>query len=81
MIFLVINGVLSLVSANPANPIVGFLNAITMPPCRYLVRKYPKLLVRNQNGYFDMSPVVLILGIGCLMIVIQTVAAHLGVYV
>lgn len=81
MLCLIITGVLSLVGANPANPIVGFLNALTSPPCRFLTRKFPKLLVRSQHGFFDMSPIVLILIIGCLMIVIQTVANHLGFYV
>jgi uncharacterized protein YggT (Ycf19 family) len=81
MLTLIISGVLSLVGANPLNPIVGFLNAITLPPCRYITRKFPRLLVRSQQGYYDLSPVVLILSIGSLMIVIQTIAAHLGFYV
>ncbi|BBH53242.1 YggT family protein [Fluviispira sanaruensis] len=81
MLCLVITGVLSLVGANPSNPIVGFLNAITAPPCRALVKKFPKLLVRNQQGYYDLSPMVLILAVGCLMIVIQTVGSSLGFYI
>lgn len=81
MLCLIITGILSLVGANPLNPIVGFLNALTSPPCRYLTRKFPKLLVRNQQGYYDLSPIVLILLVGCLMIIIQTVANRFGFYV
>lgn len=81
MLCLILTGILSLVSANPSNPLVGFLNAITSPPCRYLTRKYPKLIVRSHSGFFDLSPIILILIIGCLMIIVQTVANHLGFYV
>ena len=42
MLCLVFSGVLSLVGANPHNPIVGFLNVLTSPPCRYLTKKFPK---------------------------------------
>jgi uncharacterized protein YggT (Ycf19 family) len=73
---IVISGVLSLVGANPSNPIVGFLNAITNPPCRFLTRHFPRLLVRNNAGYIDLSPVVLILFLGCLMIVIEKIRIY-----
>ena len=76
----VIGGVLSLVGANPANPIVVFLNVLTRPPCRALARKFPKLLVRSEQGFLDLSPVVLVLILGCALIVLQKVALHLGIY-
>lgn len=81
MLCLIITGILSLVGANPSNPLVGFLNALTSPPCRYVTRKFPKLIVRNQQGFYDLSPIILILVVGCLMIIVQTVADHLGFYV
>ncbi len=80
MLCLVFSGVLSLVGANPHNPIVGFLNVLTSPPCRYLTKKFPRLLVKSAQGYYDLSPVVLILAVGCVMIVVQTIANHLGFY-
>ena len=78
---LVIAGILSFVSANPMNPIVSFFRVITAPPCRALIRKYPKLLVRTENGYLDLSPIVLLLIIGCAMIVVQKVAFYLGIFI
>ncbi|MBX9837740.1 YggT family protein [Silvanigrella sp.] len=81
MLCLIITGILSLVGANPSNPLVGFLNALTSPPCRCITRKFPKLIVRSQHGFYDLSPIVLILIVGCLMIIVQTVANHLGFYV
>ena len=81
MLCLIVTGILSLVGANPSNPLVGFLNALTSPPCRYITRKFPRLIVRNQQGFYDLSPIVLILAVGCLMIIVQTIANHLGFYV
>jgi uncharacterized protein YggT (Ycf19 family) len=81
MLCLIITGILSLVGANPSNPLVGFLNALTSPPCRYVTKKFPKLIVRSQQGFYDLSPIVLILVVGCLMIIVQTIANHLGFYV
>jgi uncharacterized protein YggT (Ycf19 family) len=78
-LFLVIAGVLSLVGANPYNPIVTFFRAITAPPCRYLVKRFPALLMRTGNGYLDLSPLILILVLGALMIVIQKIAFYLGI--
>lgn len=78
---LVIAGVLSLVGANPMNPVVTFFRVITTPPCQYLVRKFPKLLVRTETGYMDLSPIALILVIGCLMIVVQKIGFYLGIMI
>ena len=80
-ICLVIAGVLSFVSANPMNPIVTFFRVITAPPCRALTRKYPKLFVRTETGYLDLSPIVLLLIIGCAMIVVQKLAFYLGILI
>jgi uncharacterized protein YggT (Ycf19 family) len=80
-ICLIIAGVLSFVGASPMNPIVTFFRVITTPPCRALIRKFPKLLVRTENGFLDLSPIVLLLILGCLMIVIQKIGLYLGIYV
>lgn len=79
-ICLVIAAILSFVGANQTNPIVGFFTAITQPPCRALSRKFPKLIMRAGHGYLDLSPIVLLLALGCLMIVIEKLAYYLGIY-
>ena len=78
---MVIAGVLSLVGANPMNPVVTFFRVITTPPCRMLIKKFPKLVVRTGNGFMDLSPIVLILLIACLMIIVQKVGFYLGIYI
>ena len=81
VICMVIAGVLSLVGANPMNPVVTFFRVITTPPCRMLIKKFPKLVVRTGNGFMDLSPIVLILLIACLMIIVQKVGFYLGIYI
>lgn len=80
-ICVIIAGVLSFVGANPMNPFVTFFRVITTPPCNALIKKFPKLLVRTGNGFLDLSPVVLLLILGCLMIIVQKVALYMGIYV
>lgn len=76
MFCLIAAGICQLLGANPENPIVAFFNAITSPPCRKISSLFPKLIVRTQTGYMDMSPVVLILFLGCVMIVIGKVELY-----
>lgn len=78
---IIIAGVLSFVGANPYNQIVTFFRIITTPPCKMLVKKYPKLLIRTENGFIDLSPVILLLIIGCLMIIVQKVGFYMGIYI
>jgi YggT family protein len=77
----VIAGILSFVNASPYNPIVTFFRVVTAPPCRFLVKRYPKLMVRTDSGYMDLSPIVFLLIIGCVLIVIQKIAFYLGIYI
>jgi YggT family protein len=51
--------VLSFVSADPYNPIVQFIRQVTEPVFNWLRNKFPMLMVGN----FDLSPLVLILGL------------------
>lgn len=80
-ICLVIAGVLSFVGANPYNPIVTFFRVITAPPCRALTQKFPKLVMQTGNGFIDLSPIVLLLILGCLMIIVQKVGFYLGIII
>jgi len=55
----VISAVLSWVSPDPRNPIVRFLYSVTEPVLYWMRRRLPFLIVGN----FDLSPLVLMLGI------------------
>ena len=55
---IVIRALISWVNPDPYNPIVRFLYAIT-EPVRYRIRRYLPVVF----GGFDLSPIVVILGI------------------
>lgn len=55
----VISVVMSWVRADPWNPIVRFFRTMTEPPCDWIRRKFPFVVV----GMIDLSPIVLILGV------------------
>ncbi len=78
---LVVAGILSFVGASPYNPIVTFFRAITAPPCRILTKRFPGLVLRTENGFIDISPVILILLLGCLMIAIEKLGFYFGISV
>jgi YggT family protein len=50
---------ISWVNPDPRNPIVNFLYAVTDPVLSWIRRRMPFLIV----GSFDLSPIVLLLGI------------------
>src|SRR2546426_9251528 len=54
-----ISALLSWVSPDPRNPIVRFLYSVTEPVLYWMRRRIPFLIVGN----FDLSPLVLLLGI------------------
>jgi len=78
---IVIAGILSLVGANPMNPIVTFFRIITAIPCKKITSKFPKLIMRTGNGFMDLSPIVLLLIVACLMIIVQKIGFYLGIYI
>ncbi len=54
-----ISALLSWVSPDPRNPIVRFLYSVTEPVLYWMRRRLPFLIVGN----FDLSPLILMLGI------------------
>lgn len=70
--------ILNLFSVNPTHPAIGFLNAMVTPPCRMLARKFPKLLVRNEDKFYDLSPMALIVLLGCLLVILDKVIIYLS---
>ncbi len=68
---------LNFVRADPSNVIVSFISAITEPPCRFLLRKFPKLLINSRAGAVDLSPMVLMVGIACVRILLDYLHQYL----
>ena len=59
ILVIIVAVILSFVRPDPHNPIVEFIYQITEPLFNWLRRKFPYLMVGN----FDLSPVVVILGL------------------
>lgn len=62
--------ILAFVKADPSNSVVRFIAAVCEPPCRYLLNRFPRLMIQGSGGYIDLSPVTLMLGIGCVRILL-----------
>lgn len=61
--------ILRLVRADPYNPFVRGLYALTDPPGRWLTRRFPGLMVHTGNGaYMDFGPTLVMVGVVCLRI-------------
>jgi YggT family protein len=72
------NMILSFVQADPYNSIVRTIRAVTDPPCQFLKRKFPGLVVSGGGGSaIDLSPIIVVVVIGVVRILID----HLYVYV
>ena len=63
---------------NRSNPFVGFLDMITLPPCRFFARKFPRLIIDHNGNRYDLSPIAVLLTIGIILIIIQKISLHLG---
>lgn len=62
------NMILSFVRADPGNGVVRFVNAICEPPCRALRSRFPGLIISSGGGAVDLSPMIVMLGIGVVRI-------------
>ena len=66
---LFISVILKMVRADSGNPLVRGMYALTDPPSRWLLRKFPKLyMISNDGMAMDLSPTVLMVGIGCIKV-------------
>lgn len=69
LILLFASVILRMVRADTSNPLVRGVYVLTDPPARWLARKFPRLLVSSGDGYMmDLSPTVLMVGIGCIKV-------------
>ena len=69
LVLVVISALISWVNPDPRNPIVRFLYSVTEPVLYQIRRRLPFVII----GCFDLSPVVLIIGIQFVrMLVVQS---------
>jgi uncharacterized protein YggT (Ycf19 family) len=65
------SSILRLVRADESMGIVSFIHTICDPPSRWLRKKFPALLIKGNSGYVDISPLVVLVALGCLLIVVD----------
>lgn len=66
---LFISVILKMVRADSSNPLVRGIYVLSDPPCRWLLRKFPKLyVVSNDGAAMDLSPTALMIGLGCIKV-------------
>ena len=77
LIVLFANAILRLVRADPTSPIVRMIGVVAAPPALWLVRKFPRLVVHSGMQSMDLSPAVLMIGIGCVKILLDHLYQYL----
>jgi uncharacterized protein YggT (Ycf19 family) len=65
---LLASAILRLVRADETNGIVRVVHALADPPARAITRKFPKLVVRSGHQIIDLGPILLLVGLGCVII-------------
>ncbi len=68
LLIVFISTILRLVRADESNAFVRGLHALVDPLTRKLARRFPKLIMVQNGMMLDLSPTVLMLGIGALKI-------------
>jgi uncharacterized protein YggT (Ycf19 family) len=77
MYLMIASSILRLVRADESIGLINFIHTICDPPARWLRKKFPKLLIRGSAGYIDISPLVVLIALGCLLIVTERIAQAL----
>jgi uncharacterized protein YggT (Ycf19 family) len=72
MILLVIVAVLRMARADESSPLMRAVSVLTDPPANWLRRKFPRLVIRTESGYADLSPFVLLLLAGVVQIFVDS---------
>jgi uncharacterized protein YggT (Ycf19 family) len=65
---LLASSLLRLVRADETGGIVRFVHALSDPPAKLLTRRFPKLAIRSGNQIIDLGPIILLVGLGCVII-------------
>ena len=77
LIVLFANAILGMVRADPSNSIVRMVGVVSDPPAHWLARKFPGLLVQSGMQTIDLSPALIMIGIGCVKILLDHLYQYL----
>ena len=80
LIILIAAAIFQMVGANSTNSVVVFCSFATKPPRQYLLKKFPKLLLQTEHGYSDLSGLVLGLGLGMMIIIIEKIQMYFNLF-
>jgi|GEM_PF-5008378 len=75
---LLASAILRLVRADETSPIVKWIHLLADPPARALTRRFPKLVLRSGHQLVDLGPIILLVGLGCLVIILENVLRSLA---
>ncbi len=65
---LLASAILRLVRADETSGIVRMVHVLCDPPARALTRRFPRLVIRSGHQVVDLGPIVLLVGLGCVII-------------
>ena len=65
---LLASAILRLVRADETNGLVRVVHALADPPARFLTKRFPKLVIRSGYQVVDLGPILLLVGLGCVII-------------
>ncbi len=73
LLLIVVTSVLRMARADEASPLMRAFSTLVDPPAHWLRRKFPKLVIRSQAQYVDLSPFALLCLVGIAQIMIPRV--------
>lgn len=68
---LLASAILRLLRADESVGIVRMIHVLSDPPARALTRRFPKLVIRSGYQMVDLGPIVLLVGLGCVLIALE----------
>ncbi len=74
---LLASAILRLVRADESNGLVRFIHTLSDPPARALTRRFPKLVIRSGYQIVDLGPIVLLVGLGCIIIALENLHRYI----
>jgi uncharacterized protein YggT (Ycf19 family) len=73
LLLIVATGVLRMARADESSPLMRSVATVVDPPANWLRRRFPRLVVRSQNQYVDLSPFALLLLVGVVQIMLPRI--------
>ena len=80
-VLIITYGISSLVKVDKKNQFYIVLNLLIAPPCNLLKKRFPSLVIDKADQKIDLSPLVLLVLLGCIMLIIQKIALSYNILI